>query len=626
MVARTDRPGSHRSTLTTFRFSDPEMLRCSRVTPRNGLVVASVPREATGQRPRNKAMRGTPGPRTNSSHQTIQHRLGGLQTRRGAVKLRAMRIVFLGVGAEQLPVEWLSAILKREGNEVGLAYHPSLFDDRFQLKIPALARLFDREQQLVDRAVAMRPDVIAMSVLTNTFQTGLAMARAIKDRTGAKVIFGGVHPSAVPDVVIAEDVVDAVCVGEGDVAFPAYLKALSSGDERPIPNLWFKAPDGRVVKGDQSGFIQELDALPFPDKALYEDEFDIANLYMTITGRGCPYRCTFCFNNFWAKLPSKSGNKGGRYVRQRSVDHVIAELKFAKRRWGIRYVDFEDDVFTVDKAWIQRFLEAYRREIKVPWMCLTHPKYVDEEIVSWMKEAGCTWVQLGIQSLDEHHKHKSMKRYEKVGDVAWALDAFDRAGIRVRGDHIFGSAGEPAESQEVAREFYAAHTPARISTYWMTYLPGVEITDQALARGELTQDDVDRLAKGLAPAFHGFGGVRSKSEQRRFANYETLFRLMPAIPKALRNKAKSEWFDRVPMPALRAISVAADMAVAAAQQNPNHIQYAQYYLRQLGRHVARDLGLLSERIELQSGLDETMVPKPENRPLVQLGGPADEGA
>lgn len=497
-----------------------------------------------------------------------------------------MRVVFLGIGAEQIGVELLSAVLKRAGHDVRLVFNPSLFDDRFQLRIPTLARRFDREAALVRDAIALAPDVVAMSVLSSTYQSGLAMATAIREGTGAKIIFGGVHPSAVPEVVIAEPAVDAVCVGEGDEAFPAMLAAWEAGNpEDPIANMWFKRTNGDIVRGPQAGFLQDLDSLPFADKALYADEFDVGDPYMTITGRGCPYRCTFCFNNFWAKLPQRSGVKAGRYVRQRSVAHVIGELSAAKKRWRLRFVDFEDDIFTVDKPWLKAFLEAYRAEIGVPWMCLSHPKYVDDDIVRWMKEAGCTWVQIGIQSLDEQYKHAKMRRYESVGDVAWALDAFRKAGIGVRGDHIFGGPGEPADSQEVARVFYVAHPPKRISTYWMTWLPGVEMTQQAVDAGVLTTEDVDRLNRGLAPTFHEFGAVRDPAEMRRFANYEALFRILPGLPTGLRERARAEWFNGVPLPALKAFSMAGDIALGFANRHPSHRQYAQHYVRQVIKHV-----------------------------------------
>jgi anaerobic magnesium-protoporphyrin IX monomethyl ester cyclase len=502
-----------------------------------------------------------------------------------------MRVVFVGFGAEQLSIELLSAILKREGHDVRLVFDASLFDDRFQMNVPWLARLFGDKDRVVDEAVALRPDVIAMSVLTNTYRWCVDTAQRIKEQTGAKVIFGGVHPSAVPQVVIEEECVDAVCVGEGDDAFRDYLRALESGKlDRPIPNLWFKAAGGEVVRGVQAGFVQDLDSLPFPDKALYQDEFAIRDLYMTITGRGCPYRCTFCFNNFWAKLPQRSGTKGGRYVRQRSVDHVIAELLEAKRRWNIRFVDFEDDVFTVDKRWIQTFLDRYRREVKVPWMCLTHPKYVDADIVRWMKEAGCTWVQIGIQSVDEHYKHTSMKRYETAGQVADAIDAFMRVGIGVKGDHIFGSPREPEANQEAAREFYATHTPARISTFWMTYYPGVEMTDDALRRGDITPEDVARFERGHVPYYHEHRTVTDAAALRRMAEYEALFRMMPAIPSWMRQRLRPEWFRPLPKAALDALSLTSDLLLGIAQRNPDHLLYGKYYALQILRHLTRAKG------------------------------------
>src|SRR5690349_5600585 len=114
-----------------------------------------------------------------------------------------MRVVFLGIGAEQLGVELLSAVLKRDGHDVRLVYNPSLFDDRYQFRVPTLARLFKCDNAVIKEAVALQPDVIAVSALTSTYRWSLQAATAVKARTGAKVIFGGVHPSAVPETVIA---------------------------------------------------------------------------------------------------------------------------------------------------------------------------------------------------------------------------------------------------------------------------------------------------------------------------------------------------------------------------------------------------------------------------------------
>jgi radical SAM superfamily enzyme YgiQ (UPF0313 family) len=496
-----------------------------------------------------------------------------------------MRVLFLGIGAEQLGVQQLSAILKRDGHQVGLAFTPSLFDDKYHLHVPVLARLFSRDRQVVEQAVAFRPDVVAFSALTMTYRWGLQVAAEVKRRTGAKVIFGGVHPSAVPEVVIADPVVDAICVGEGDVAFPAWLRALEQGDTvAAVDQIWFKRADGVVVRGKQRPFLQDLDALPVIDKGLYEDHVRIRDVYITMTGRGCPYRCTFCFNNFWARLPGQDGVAGGKYVRQRSVDHVIAELVEAKKRWKIRYVDFEDDIFTIDKVWLHEFLERYRREVGLPWMCLTHPKYVDQDIVDGLAAAGCEWVQLGIQSVDEQHRFHTMKRYEKVGDTAWAIDAFRKAGVGVKGDHILGSVGEGVASQELARAFYATHTPSRISPFWMTWLPGVDITRQALDSGNLTPEQLAGIERG-DPTFFRQSSVRDPQLRRRLQSYAALFQLMPVLPAPLRRRLRPAWLDHVPVPVLDKLTMATDLVAGFASGNPEHAAYARFYLTHMARRV-----------------------------------------
>src|SRR5258707_462637 len=83
----------------------------------------------------------------------------------------------------------------------------------------------------------------------------------------------------------------------------AVLGRGAHGPAAPIPNLWWRDERGGLVRGPNAAFIQDLDALPFWDKELWEDAVPIGLSYLTMTARGCPYRCTFCFNNFFAKLP-----------------------------------------------------------------------------------------------------------------------------------------------------------------------------------------------------------------------------------------------------------------------------------------------------------------------------------
>ena len=107
------------------------------------------------------------------------------------------------------------------------------------------------------------------------FQVFEAM-KAEPELADVPVIFGGVHPSAVPEVCLENDCVDYVCVGEGEEAMVRLCDALPASRPRnPIPNLWWR--DGQqLVRGPAAPFIQDLDAQPFWDKELWADEIRIA--------------------------------------------------------------------------------------------------------------------------------------------------------------------------------------------------------------------------------------------------------------------------------------------------------------------------------------------------------------
>ena len=403
-----------------------------------------------------------------------------------------MKVTFVALGSEQLGISQLSALAKQEGHQVGLAFSASLFHDRFNLEIPTLGRFFDDRREVIQAIRDQQPDVIAFSCLTSTYQWMLGVAREAKELfPGVKTVFGGVHVSAVPDRVLMKPEVDYVVVGEGDVAFPLILRAIAQGGStEPIPNTRYRLADGKIVRGLQKGFVQDLDSLPFYDKVIWEDHIRIRDMYLTMATRGCPYTCSFCFNNFFARLPEE---KRGKYVRQRSVDHVLQELKWAKNRYGIKWVDFQDDVFTVSKPWIREFTTRYKKEINVPFQCLVHPQYFDDDIARWMSEAGCEWVQMGIQTMDEKFKHENLRRYEDSDHIVRGLEAMHRYGMKSKVDQMLGLPGEPIGSQETALRLYQEHTPQRIQTFWTCFLPGTDLLKQGIEQGMVTAEQAERL-------------------------------------------------------------------------------------------------------------------------------------
>ncbi len=504
-----------------------------------------------------------------------------------------MKVTFVVLGSEQLAISQLSAIVKKAGHQVGIAFSASLFHDRFNLEIPSLAKIVDDRSNVIQAIKDQQPDVLAFSCLTSTYQWTLSVAEEAKQiLPNVKTVFGGVHVSAVPDRVISRPQVDFAVSGEGDIAFPLILDALSKGGPTtPIPNTRFKAKDGTVIRGLQQGFIQDLDALPFFDKVIWEDFIRVGDLYLTMASRGCPYKCSFCFNNFFHKLPEEK-TKGNKYVRIRSVDHVIAELAWAKKRYNIRYVDFQDDVFTTSKAWIKEFTDRYKKEIGIPFQCLIHPKYFDDDIARWLHEAGCDWIQMGIQTMDEKFKHENLRRYEESDHIVEALQSMHRYGIHPKVDHMLGLPGEPIGSQATALKLYQEQTPNRIQVFWTSFLPGTEILQQGIDAGIVSLEQADKLNEGIDfYFFRNEDNINNPGLVKIYQNYELLYKMIPALPESIRYKLSPERVNWIPKFIGRLIASILDVYVGFKYSNPEFSAYMKHYLHHLKSFVMQKIGM-----------------------------------
>lgn len=504
-----------------------------------------------------------------------------------------MKITFVAIGSEQMAISLLSGIAKKEGHEVSLAFSASMFHDRYNLELPGLARWFDDTDEVYRKIASFQPDVIVFSSITATYQWSLDVAAQVKKMfPHVRSIFGGVHVSAVPHRVIVRQQVDYLVIGEGELAFTKILSRIAAGETGTvaIENTWYRSSDGEIIKGPQVGFNQELDDLPPFDKTIWEDDIRIRDKYFAMASRGCPYRCTFCFNNFFAELPDDKKTKG-KYVRFRSVDHIIGELKQARLRYGkIKFIDFQDDVFTANKKWLQIFLPRYKAEIGVPFQCLTHPKYMDEEVAQWMSDAGCKWVQMGVQSMDEEFKRNTLLRYERSDDVQEACRVMAKYGIKVKLDHMFGLPGEPLIAQENALKLYVQYPPSRIQTFWTSFLPGTEMFKAAVADGTISAHEADRVEEGIDFLFYRSNDdVIGKEMITLYRKYEFIFKIMPLLPLFARKRISVRSVSWIPQFIRQQVGTIADLLTGLSYGNPDFVAYMWHYIFHLRKWAARKL-------------------------------------
>jgi len=455
--------------------------------------------------------------------------------------VNALKTIFVQSETESLAVEWLSSVLKSHGHKTALAFDPRLFDGAV-LHNDYLKKKFDITEQLVKEIKYSRPNLVAFSVMTGNYQWALTMAKSVKRELEVPIIFGGVHPTLVPEIVIKNDCVDLICVGEGEHALVELAESLDR--KKPnykIRNLWFKH-NGKIIRNDLRPPIQDLDTIPFPDKDLfYRQQRTLERKYVTMATRGCPFTCTFCCNYYLRKPYIGKG----RFVRRRNVQNFIDELVWMKSKYKARYVDFADDVFTFNVKWMEEFSKRYKAEIDLPFSCITHPNMASRKIIKLLKEAGCYWLMIGVQSVSEHTRRNILNRRETNEQIQRVARECHKIGLHFSCDHIFNIPSESEREQIEALHFYNEIRPSIINTYWLKYYPQTEILETARKIGILDDHTIEKIAEGKMSTSHtvGIGAKDTFNLEKRYYNFAFWMNILPFLPKSLMSKIiEKKWF------------------------------------------------------------------------------------
>lgn len=429
-----------------------------------------------------------------------------------------MKIVFVHNGYESLGIEYLSASLKAAGHETALVIDPCLFDEAGFWRSPALAGLFSYREAVLRRVEALKPDLVAFSVFTDTWPWALALAGEIKKRTGVKTVFGGIHPSSAPEAVIAESAVDFICLGEGDLAMPALAGFIKSGGPLPA-GVWTKK-DGVVLKGPPPSPPADLDALPFPDKDLFSGAAPAFSAgYLVSSSRGCPHACSYCCNSVYKELYKDSRVP---CLRRRGIENVLNELEAAAKDRKPGFLHFTDEVFNSDYTWLEKFLPAYKARVGLPFSCFAFPDGRLAAAAPALAAAGCFKAQLGVQRFDEARRADLLGRRAANTDIAASIKALKAAGIYVTCDNILDLPDESEQELEALAGFYAGNTPDHNEVFFLRLYPGTPLAARCAGRG-------DAPGGLMRPA--GYSPLRPARQRAFFA----LLTLLPRLPAFTRN-------------------------------------------------------------------------------------------
>ena len=444
------------------------------------------------------------------------------------------RITFVYRNYEGVGIAYVAAYVRALGHQAQLVLYPDPWSDTYiQQKdkdSPMTGRLQRRiDRELLREVVEFAPDLICFSVVTDDYQWSLSCAASLKAATGAPILFGGVHVTSVPSRAVRQPAVDFVALGEGERLLARLLEQLDdwkAGADVDISGLWYQR-DGEIHGSGSGEAIQDLDSLPFPAKDLfYARQPSLARTYTIITSRGCPYRCTYCYNAVMLPMFREQG----RWMRQRSVDNVIAELKWAMTNFHPRHVLFMDDVFATNRKWVAEFAERYKREIDLPFALVTEVVVLKEDVVRALKEAGLVHVQVGVQTLNEESKQR-IARPESQEQTQKALTYLNRYGVHYQVDHMLGIPGETDQDQRKALDFYNRYRPDIVSVFWLKYYPKLPIVDLAIEKGILRPEDIEEIEEGRNEASYLFGG--DAPDFRKWLGYNFAFGWLNFLPPAM---------------------------------------------------------------------------------------------
>jgi len=442
------------------------------------------------------------------------------------------RVTFIYRNYEGLGIGYLASYVRSLGHKVQLVLYPDPWADTYikqkDKDSPMTGRLRTRvDRELLREIVEFDPHLVCFSTVTDDYQWCSATAALIKAHTTARVIFGGIHVSSVPERVIQNPAVDFLGLGEGERALGTLLEGLDdwqSGAELAIPGIWYRR-GGEVHAHGHGEAIQDLDNLPFPAKDLFYDRLPgLSRTYTIMSSRGCPYQCTYCYNSVMLPL----FRKDGKWMRQRSVDNVLDELKWAVRQFHPRHFLFFDDVFASSAKWVADFSERYKREVDVPFALVTEAVVLKDEVVAQLKSAGLVNVQLGVQTLNEDSKER-ISRPESRSQLERAFTALNKYGVHYQIDHMLGIPGESDADQRQALEFYNQYRPDIVSVFWLKYYPKLPIISFAMEKGILQPSDIEDIEEGRNEASYLFGG--NAPDFKSWLGYNALFGWLNFLPR-----------------------------------------------------------------------------------------------
>lgn len=375
----------------------------------------------------------------------------------------------LGLSAPPLGLAYIGAMLERDGYDVTIIDAPISCESQFSV---------------IKKLQSMEPDVIGITSTTPNIGDAVSLITKIKQKMPESVtVLGGCHITFLPEVTMdACPAIDVGVIGEGEDTMLELVRSIESGKQLDrIDGIAFRK-EGKIRRTNPRRLIENLDRLPFPARHLLPmdkytalgEKTPIGNV---ITSRGCPFRCIFC----------ASSRLYGNTFRARSAENVLEEVGELVDKYRVKFIEFVDDTFTINKRRSFRLAELLRK-LDIFWAFGSRVDTVSTELLQAFRRAGAIMFYMGIESASERVL-RFLKKGITLEQIRSAISSARKARLETTGSFIIGTPCERREEAVESIKFAISSGIDYAQFTAMTPYPGTEVYEIAKTNRLLETED-----------------------------------------------------------------------------------------------------------------------------------------
>ncbi|MEW6374648.1 MAG: lipid biosynthesis B12-binding/radical SAM protein [Thermodesulfobacteriota bacterium] len=385
-----------------------------------------------------------------------------------------MKILLISVNRERMPYPVFP---------LGLAYiAKALREEGHLIEVMDLCFSQDVPRDLKDVLQWFEPELIGISLrnLDNlTYPTSISYLKEVEEvvqvcrqYSRSKLVIGGSGFSLAPQALLQCLNIDFGIIGEGEEVFLQLVRGLERDDPiSPSPYLLIKGePFPHFIKGARVFPISTPERTLFQTRR-YLEEGGMGNIQ---TKRGCPFSCIYC------TYPLLEGKE----VRLRKTEEVVKELRYLVQEEEVDYIYFVDDIFNYPPSYAEALCrEMVRSKLDIKWSAFVNPGFLTEDLLKWIKEAGCVGIEFGTDS----GSSRMLRNYKKSFAAEDVIQASHLcSALHVNHCHylLFGGPGEEEETIEETFQLMDQLDPtAIIAMLGIRIYPETEMEQISLSQG-----------------------------------------------------------------------------------------------------------------------------------------------